>query len=145
MSSFSIWFIFYHLCTNRYRTSSTIFFSPFDACFLLLIVHVHNSTTCVNHSDSSTGYYTWSKFIFSTHHSYCAFVTNWLVANDNSFILSFFSYCSLSFCRHESSLHRVFAWFLLIVCFRFFFWLCLFVFSFALYFWWMGSHPWFFL
>ncbi len=33
--------------------------------------------------------------------------------------------------------------FLLIVCFCFFFGLCLLVFSFALYFWWMGSHPWF--
>jgi hypothetical protein len=43
----------------------------------------------------------------------------------------------------ESSLHKVFMWFLLIVCFCFFFGLCLLVFSFALYFWWMGSHPWF--
>ncbi len=33
--------------------------------------------------------------------------------------------------------------FLLIVHFCFFFGLCLLVFSFALYFWWMGSHPWF--
>ncbi len=38
---------------------------------------------------------------------------------------------------------RFFPSFLLTICFRFFFGLCLFVFSFALYFWWMGSHPWF--
>ncbi len=37
----------------------------------------------------------------------------------------------------------VFIWFFLIVCFCFIFGLCLLEFSFALYFWWMGSHPWF--
>jgi hypothetical protein len=49
-------------------------------------------------------------------------------------------YHLLSFCSHESSLHKVFIWFyfiLLIVCFCFFFGLCLLVFSFALDFWWM--------
>jgi hypothetical protein len=35
-----------------------------------------------------------------------------------------------------------FCWLLAFV--FFFFGLCLFVFSFVLYFWWMGSHPWFF-
>jgi hypothetical protein len=39
--------------------------------------------------------------------------------------------------------YKVFTWFLLIVWFCFFFRLCLLVFSFAFYFWWMGSHPWF--
>ncbi len=108
-------------------------------------VHVHNSTMCINHSNSLTGCCTWSKFlIFSPHHSYGTFVTNWFVADDNSFILSFLCYRWLSFRSHEYSLHRVFTWLLLIVCFCFFFWLCLFVFSFALHFWWMGSHPWFF-
>ncbi len=36
-----------------------------------------------------------------------------------------------------------FPYYLLIVWFHFFFGLCLLVLSFALYFWWMGSHPWF--
>jgi hypothetical protein len=35
-------------------------------------------------------------------------------------------------------------YFILIVCFCFLFGLCLFVFFFTLYFWWMGSYPWFF-
>jgi len=52
----------------------------------------------------------------------------------------------LSFCCFESSLHWVFYLilfsFLLIVCFCFLFGLCLFVFSFALYFCWMGFYPW---
>ncbi len=38
-----------------------------------------------------------------------------------------------------------FAYFLLVVCFCFFFGLCLLMLSLALYFWWMGSHPWFFI
>jgi hypothetical protein len=54
---------------------------------------------------------------------------------------SSFCYRWLSFCSHESSLHRALIWVLLIVCFWFFFRLCLLVFSFALYFCYMGSHP----
>jgi hypothetical protein len=47
----------------------------------------------------------------------------------------------LSFHSQESSLHKVFTWFLLlIVCFCFFYGLCLLVFSFALNFWWTGFH-----
>ncbi len=65
------------------------------------------------------------------------------MVDDNFFILGLLCYCWLSFCSHESSLHRVFIWFLLIVCFWFFFRLCLFVFSFALYFCYRGSHSWF--
>jgi hypothetical protein len=65
------------------------------------------------------------------------------MANDSSFVLSFFCYHWLLFHSHESPLHKVFIWLLLIVYFCFFFGLCLFVFSFALYFWWVGSHPWF--
>jgi hypothetical protein len=50
--------------------SSTIFFSPLNACFLLWIVHVHNPTTCVSHSNFSTNYCTWlGIFISSTHHT----------------------------------------------------------------------------
>jgi hypothetical protein len=50
-------------------------------------------------------------------------------------------YCWLSFRSHESSLHRAFIWFyFVIVCFCFFFGLCLLVFSFALHFWWMFSN-----
>jgi len=114
--SISFWFIFYHMCTDHYHMS----FSPFDVCFLLLIVHVHNLTTCVNHNNFSTGCCTWPKFfIFSTQHNYCTYVTNWFVANDNSFILGFLCYRWLSFCSHESSLHKVLTWFLLIVCFFF--------------------------
>jgi hypothetical protein len=48
--------------------------------------------------------------------------------------------------KRESSIVFTFFFsffFWLIVCFCFFFGLCLLVFSFALYFWWMGYHPWF--
>jgi len=115
--SISFWFIFYHMCTYHYHMS----FSPFDVCFLLLIVHLHNPTMCVNHNNFSTGCCTWPKFfIFSTQHNYCTYVTNWFVANDSSFILGFLCYRWLSFCSHESSLHKVLTWFLLIVCFCFF-------------------------
>jgi hypothetical protein len=55
----------------------------------------------------------------------------------------------LSFHSHESSLHRVFTFcimslpdFCSLFAFVCIFGLCLLVFSFALYFWWMGSHPW---
>jgi hypothetical protein len=47
VSSFSFWFIFDHLCIDHYCMSSIVFFNPFDACFLLLIVHVHNPTMCI--------------------------------------------------------------------------------------------------
>ncbi len=59
------------------------------------------------------------------------------MAKYSSFILGFLCYYWLSFHSHESSLHKVFTWFLLIVCFCFLFRLCLLVFSFALYFCWM--------
>ncbi len=66
-------------------------------------------------------------------------ITSRFVTDDNFFVFMF----SLSLLI-ESSLHRVFlTWFLLIVCFCFVFGLCLRVFSFALYFRWMGSLPWF--
>ncbi len=67
VSSFSFWFIFDYLHTNHYCASSTILFSPFDACFLLL---KSMSITCASHSNSSAGYCTWLGFFFSsTHHS----------------------------------------------------------------------------
>jgi hypothetical protein len=47
----------------------------------------------------------------STHCSYCTFVTSQFVANDNSFVLGLLCYHWLSFRNHESSLHRVFTWF----------------------------------
>jgi hypothetical protein len=50
------------------------------------------------------------------------------VIDDSSFVLSFLCYHWLSFCSHESSLHKVFTWFWLIVLFN---GLCLLVFSFA--------------
>jgi hypothetical protein len=58
------------------------------------------------------------------------------------FFLSWVLFVTL-FRNHESSLHRAFTRFFYIVCFFSSFGLCLLVFSFALYFWWMGSHPWF--
>jgi hypothetical protein len=68
--SFLFWFIFYHLCTNHYHTSLVVFFSPLDACFLLLTTHVHNLVACTSHNDFLASCCTWSKFlIFSTHHS----------------------------------------------------------------------------
>ncbi len=69
--------------------------------------------------------------------------TDWISYLNSLFILGLLCSCCLSFGSYESSLHSVFTWFLLIVCFCFMFRLCLLVFSFALYFWWMGSHPWF--
>jgi hypothetical protein len=66
----SFWFIFDQLCTNHYRTSLMVFFSPFNACFLLLTTHVHSFATCVSHNDSLTGCCTWwGFFIFSARHS----------------------------------------------------------------------------
>ncbi len=76
-------------------------------------------------------------------------IINKFVANNISFVLNLLCYCWSSFhkhgsyaCNHGSYFHRVFTWLLLIVGFCFFFGLCLRVFSFALHFWWMGSHPW---
>jgi hypothetical protein len=107
--SFLFWFIFYHFCTEHYCTSSTIFFSLFNACFLLLTTHVQSLAVCINHNDSSTGCYIWSGFfIFSIHHSYCTFVINRFVENDNFFVLGLLCYYWLSFRSHESSLHSVF-------------------------------------
>jgi hypothetical protein len=144
VSSFLFWFIVDQLCTNHCHPSSMVLFNPLDACFLLSTTHVHNLATCSSHIDSSTGCYTWSRFLISsTHHSQCTSITTWFVVNDNSFTLGLLCYHWLTFCSYESSLHKVFTWFLLIVCFCFFFGLCLLVSSFARYFWWMGSHPWF--
>jgi len=41
------------------------------------------------------------------------------VVDDNYFVLGLLCYHWLSFCGHESFLHRVFTWFLLIACFYF--------------------------
>jgi len=58
--------------------------------------------------------------------------------------LLFITYFNAPFhCHHGSYLLRAFTLFLLILCFCFLFGLCLFVFFFTLYFWWMGSYPWF--
>jgi len=65
------------------------------------------------------------------------------VANNIFLVLDLHCYHWSSFHNHESYLHRVFPFFLLIICFHFFFGLCLFVLSFVLYFWWMGFYPWF--
>jgi hypothetical protein len=65
--SSSFWFIFYCLCTDHYRMSSTVFFSPLDACFLLSITRVHSPTACASHSDSSMGCCTWLGFSSLPH------------------------------------------------------------------------------
>jgi hypothetical protein len=71
VSLFLFWFIFYHLCIDHYHTLSMIFFNPLDACFLLLTMCVHSPIAYANHSNSSTSYYTWLRFlIFSTHPIY---------------------------------------------------------------------------
>jgi hypothetical protein len=68
--SFLFRFIFDYLSKNHYHASSTIFFSPLDACFLLLTMRVHSLATCASHSTSLMGYCTWLGFFsFSTHHS----------------------------------------------------------------------------
>jgi len=69
VSSFLFWFIFYYLCIDHYRTSSTVFFSPFNACLLLSITHVHNLAMCISHNDSSTCCTWLGFFVSSTHHS----------------------------------------------------------------------------
>jgi len=85
--------------------------------------------------------YGWLSFCDheSSLHKVFTYIASRFVTDHNSFVLSFLCFCYrwFSFCNHESSLHRVF--FYLIVCFCFFFGLCLLVFSFSLYFWWMGS------
>ncbi len=48
--SFLFWFMFYRLCTHHYCTSLVVFFSPIDACFLLLTTHVHNLVACASHA-----------------------------------------------------------------------------------------------
>jgi hypothetical protein len=86
-------------------------------------VHVHNNfVACTSHNDFSVGCCTWLGFFVSpTHLSQCTFITSWFVTDDNSFILGFLCYHWLSFRHHESSLHKVFIWF---IC-----WLFTFVFS----------------
>jgi hypothetical protein len=42
-------FIFYHLCTDHYYASSTVFFSPVDVHFPLLTTCVRNPATCKSH------------------------------------------------------------------------------------------------
>ncbi len=123
--------------------SSAVFFSLLDVCCLLSRVHVHSPAMYTSHNNFSAGCCTWSGssslphiigialssiFISFTHHSHCTFIVNWFVADDSSLILIPFCYCWLSFRYHQSSLHKVY---LLIVCFCFFFRLCVFVFSFA--------------
>jgi hypothetical protein len=56
------------------------------------------------------------------------------------FCLKFYYYRWLSFCSHESSLHKVFTWFLLIF---FFFWLYLLYILICVVLLMVGSHPWF--
>jgi hypothetical protein len=67
VSSSLFWFIFYYLCTDHYYASSTVFFSPLDACFLLSITRVHSPTMCACHNDSSMGCFTWLGFSSLPH------------------------------------------------------------------------------
>ncbi len=68
--SISFLFIFYGLCIDLYHTPSMIFFSPLNACFSLLTMCVHSSTTCTSHNDFLMGCCTWSRFFISfAHHS----------------------------------------------------------------------------
>jgi hypothetical protein len=61
---------FLTICTQTISVSSMIFFSPLDACCLLLIAHVHIPIACTSRNDSSMGCCTWLRFlIFSTHHN----------------------------------------------------------------------------
>jgi len=68
VSSFLFWFIFNCLCINHFHMSLVIFFSPFNACFLLLIVHVCSLVACISHKDSSITYYTCLGFLISSTH-----------------------------------------------------------------------------
>jgi hypothetical protein len=104
---------------THYCVPLAVFFSPLDVHFLLLIACIHNLVACVSHNDSSMNCYIWSRFfIFSTHHSYCASIISWFVADDYFFILSLLCYRWLSFCSLGSYLHKVsFHYFSLIVYF----------------------------
>ncbi len=67
------------------------------------------------------------------------------MANECFFLLSFLCYPWLSFHNLNSYFFRVlFSLFFVNCLLSFFFGLCLLVPSFAMYFWWMGSRPWFF-
>jgi len=124
--SFSFWFMFDHLCIDHYHVSSTIFFSFLNAYFLLLTMHVYNLATSARHNDSLASYCTWSRFLISyctwsrfivsfMHNDYCTSVTSQFETNDSSFILDLLSYGWLSFCSHESSLHKVFTLYMIFV------------------------------
>jgi hypothetical protein len=69
VSSFLFLFIFDCLCTYHYGSSTTISFNPLDACFLLLIAHVHGLATCTSHTDSLMNRYIWLKFFISSSHN----------------------------------------------------------------------------
>jgi len=146
VSSFSFWFILSCLCIYHYCAPSVVFFSPLDAHFTLLTMCVHSRATCTSHSDSLVGYCTWLGFIiFPTHHSYYTFIISRFLVDDCFFILGFLCYRWLSFYSLGSYLHKVFFSLFFVDCLLlfFFFGLCLLMLSFALYFWWMGSSPWF--
>jgi len=99
---------FYHLYTNHYHVSSTIFFSPLDVHFPLSIMCVLNPTTCVSHNNFLASCCIWSGFfIFSTYHSYCIFVISRFVVDDSFFVLGFLCYHWLSFHSPRSHLHGV--------------------------------------
>jgi hypothetical protein len=92
--------------------------------------------------------YGWLSFCNreSSLHKVFTCITSWFVTNGNSFVLSLLCFV-IDDCHFvvmsPLCIGSFFTWFLLIVCFCFFFGLCLLVFSFALYFWWMGSLHWF--
>lgn len=68
--SSSFWFISDYLCIDHYCISLVIFFSPFNAYFLLSTMCVHSLATCISHSDFLLGYDIWlGFFISSKHHS----------------------------------------------------------------------------
>jgi len=69
MGVFILVLIYFWLLVHKpISRSSTIFFSPFDACFLLSTMHVCSPITCISHKDSSTGYCTWLGFLISSTH-----------------------------------------------------------------------------
>jgi hypothetical protein len=144
--SFSFWFIHGRLCTDHYHAPLVIFFSPLNVHFPLLITCVHNLAMCISHNNFSVCYCTWlGFFISSTHHSYYTSVINQFVSNNCFLILGFFCYRWLSFRNLRFYMQRVFFPLFFVDCLLsfFFFGLCLLMLSFALYFWWMGPHPWF--
>jgi len=141
--SFSFWFIFYRLCKNHYRASSTIFFSPFNAYFSLLTMCVHSLVMCANHNNSSMGCCTWLGSSSLPH----IIISGPMSLADLWHMTTFLSQVFVIIDHHFITMDPIcigfFPYFLLIVCFCFFFGLCLLVLSFALYFWWMDSCPWF--